>query len=241
MKTFVFLLILANLLFYAFSEGYLGKPDNPDAARLANQMQAERIVIVSRGEEPPLPAAGGRQEKAAEAPAAAPAETAATEAAANPPADDGRKICLAWNNLSAVDAERVTLLLGSRFPAFTMNRRLEGGESGGWWIYIPPQANKAEADKKAGELRQLGVTDYFIIQDGPNRFAISLGVFSGQKGGQDRLAELKGKGVRSARLMQRPGKDGTISLQAEGPATAREALFGALNGNLARPAVQDCP
>ena len=50
----------------------------------------------------------------------------------------------------------------------------------------------------APELRQLGITDYFVILDGPNRFAISLGVYSSEKGGQERLAEVKEKGVRSA-------------------------------------------
>ena len=34
MKALVFLLVLANLLFYAFSSGYFGHSDNPDAARI---------------------------------------------------------------------------------------------------------------------------------------------------------------------------------------------------------------
>lgn len=234
MKTFVFLLILGNLLFYAYSEGYLGKVENPDAARVASQVEPERIRIVSRDQEPPLQASNGRVKAVAGDPVAPqqPAEQAGVL--------DGR-VCLAWDNLAAADADRLNTLVASRFPDFRVERRLEPGESGGWWIYITPQASKAEADKKAGELRQLGVTDYFIIQDGPNRFAISLGVFSGEKGGQDRLAELKAKGVRSARLMQRPGKDGTISLLAEGPAAGQASLIGALNGNLAKPAIRDCP
>jgi hypothetical protein len=237
MKAFVFLLILGNLLFYAYAEGYLGQPENPDAARLTNQIQPERIRIVSRDREPPLPgAAGGEQQSTAVA-----SEPVVLQPAAELAGNGEDKVCLAWNSLAAADADRLSTLVASRFPDFRINRRLEAGESGGWWIYIQPQANKAEADKKASELRQLGVTDYFIIQDGPNRFAISLGVFSAEKGGMDRMAELKAKGVRSARLMQRPGKDGTISLQAEGPASAQAALISALNGNLAKPVTRDCP
>lgn len=236
MKILVFLLLLANLLFYAFSAGHFGKPEHPDAGRLAGQVQPERIRIVSRGEEPPLPARNGRPE----APAA-PVAAAAPAADEVPAVDPAAKVCLAWDNLPAADADRLLTLAGSRFPAFAVNRRTDGGDSGGWWIYIPPQATKAEAERKAGELRQLGVIDYFIIQDGPNRFAISLGVFSGEKGGQDRLAELKAKGVRSARLMPRPGKDGTISLQAQGPAGEQAAFLGALNGSLAKPVQRDCP
>lgn len=237
MKAFVFLLILGNLLFYAYSEGYLGQPENPDAVRVTHQIQPERIRIVSRDSEPPLPtAAGGSQESAPPA-----SDPVALQPAAELPGNGQGKVCLAWNNLSANDADRLNTLVASRFPDFSINRRLDAGESGGWWIYITPQATKAEADKKAAELRQFGITDYFVIQDGPNRFAISLGVFSGEKGGQDRLAELKAKGVRSARLVQRPGKDGTISLQGEGPAAGRAALIAALNGNLAKPVARDCP
>ncbi|PKO33656.1 MAG: hypothetical protein CVU34_11930 [Betaproteobacteria bacterium HGW-Betaproteobacteria-7] len=236
MKAFVFLLILGNLLFYAYAEGYLGQPENPDAARVTNQIQPERIRIVSRDREPPLSGTAGEQESA---PAAS--EPVVLQPAGELAGNGEGKVCLAWNNLSASDADRLTSLVTSRFPDFRINRRLEAGESGGWWIYITPQATKAEAEKKAAELRQLGVTDYFIIQDGPNRFAISLGVFSAEKGGADRLAELRAKGVRSARLMPRPGKDGTISLQGEGPAAGQAALIAALNGNLAKPAARDCP
>ena len=237
MKAFVFLLILGNLLFYAYSEGYLGKADNPDAARVASQVEPERIRIVSRDQEPPLPPVNGKTKE----PAVVGSEPVALPAAAVPASALEGKVCLAWDNLAAADADRLNTLVVGRFPDFRISRRLEAGESGGWWIYIQPQTSKAEADKKASELRQLGVTDYFVIQEGPNRFAISLGVFSGEKGGQDRLAELKSKGVRSARLMQRPGKDGTISLRAEGPAASQAALLGALNGSLVKPAVVDCP
>lgn len=235
MKAFVFLLILANLLFFAYREGYLGTADNPDAARVSAQFQPERIRIVSRDGEPPLPAANGRRKETAVAAEPPPVADVAAAGSA-----DGR-VCLAWEGLPAADADRLITLVGSRFSDFSIARRQDAGETGGWWIYIPPQANKAEADKKAGELRQLGISDYFVIQEGPNRYALSLGVFSGEKGGQDRLAELRAKGVRSARLMQRPGKDGTLNLQAEGPASGQAALLGALSGNLARPAVRDCP
>ena len=237
MKAFVFLLILGNLLFYAYSQGYLGQPENPDAARVTNQIQADRIRIISRDSEPPLPAAGSREQEST--PAAS--EPAVLQPAAELAGNGRDKVCLAWNSLSANDADRLNTLVASRFPDLRISRRLEAGESGGWWIYIQPQATKAEADKKASELRGLGVTDYFVIQDGPNRFAISLGVFSAEKGGLDRLAELKAKGVRSARLMQRPGKDGTISLRAEVPVSSQAALLGALSGNLAKPVVKDCP
>ena len=72
------------------------------------------------------------------------------------------------------------------------------------------------------------MTDFFQIQEGPNRNAISLGVFSAEKGAQERLADLKSQGVRSARISVRPGKEGFLRLDAGGPAANRQALVAAL-------------
>ena len=55
MKALVFVLVLANLLFYAFSTGLIGTADVDEGVRLAQQVQPERINIVARGE-PPAPA-----------------------------------------------------------------------------------------------------------------------------------------------------------------------------------------
>ena len=56
MKPLVFLLLLFNLLFYAFTQGYFGRTENPDAGRIEKQVFAERMRIVSRGEVPAVPA-----------------------------------------------------------------------------------------------------------------------------------------------------------------------------------------
>lgn len=219
MKTLVFLLVLANLLFYAFSAGYFGRPDNPDAARVEKQVLPERMRIVSRGEAP------ASSVKAAEP---AKPEVVAEAPKAEPATKEPAAICLVWEHLPPVDAERVASLLSSKFAEFKVSRRLVVGEGNGWGVFVPPLAGKADAERKATELRQLGVTDYFIVQDGPIRHAISLGIFSSEKGAQERLAELKEKGVRSARVMPRPGKDSTVNVQATGPASAKDVLLAAI-------------
>lgn len=239
MKTLVFLLALANLLFYAFAAGYFGRPDNPDAGRVGQQILPERMRIVSRGETP-AKAAEPRRESvpgpvAADIPKPEIAELeAARQAAAAPP------VCLAWEHLAVADADRLAAALAGQFAEFKVSRRLVPTEGNGWWVHIPPLASKADADRKAGELKQLDISDFFIVQEGPSRFAISLGVFSSEKGGQDRLAELKAKGVRSARLGPRPGKDSTIRLQASGPAAARENVLAAVGKVLPKAEAVDC-
>jgi len=228
-KALVFILVLGNLLFYAFSAGYFGHPDNPDAGRVDQQVAPDRMRLVSRGEPPPL--------KVADNPPPAPA----SEPEAAPPPPPAATICLRWNQLATEDAGLLATKITDKFADVKLVKHAVAGESNGWWVYIPPLANKVEAEKKAGELRQLGVSDYFIVPEGsPNRYAISLGVFSSEKGGQERLAELKSKGVKSARSSARPGKESLVTVEARGPQPNKAALIKLASGIVPKATAQDC-
>lgn len=219
MRLLVFLLVLANLLAYVIGAGYFGRPDHPDAARLTQQVAPERVRIVSRGEAP------------ATRPAPPPAEPEAVA-----------PTCLRWRGLDAAEASTLSRLLGERHPGFALDKATRPDEGKGWWVFIPAAVNRAEAEKKAAELRQLGVTDYFILPDNnPNRLAISLGIFSTEKGAQERLTELRGKGVRSARLMPRPGQAPRFDVEARGPLPERDALLATISEALPRLNAEDCP
>lgn len=192
-KFFVFLLVLLNLLFYALSQGLLGQSDNPDAGRMQQQIAVDRIKIVARGDAP------------------------ATKTAETVP-EPATESCLRWEQLDIGNADRLEIFIKENFSQLAVKRQTIAGEGSSWWVFIPPLPGKAEAEKKAAELQRLGITDYFIVQDnGANRFAISLGLFSSEKGGQDRLGELKAKGVRSAKVIVRPGKDMQYQIEASGP------------------------
>lgn len=232
MKALVFILVLGNLLFYAFSAGYFGHPgNNPDAGRVDQQVAPERMRLVSRNEPPPV--------KAVEPP---PAPVAAEPAPTPTPAPVVvSNVCLRWSQLSPENARQLSAKIGEKFAAFKVVKHTVAGEGNGWWVYIPPLAGKADAEKKAGELRQLGISDYFVVpDDGPNRHAISLGVFSSEKGAQERLAELKGKGVKSARSSARPGKDSFVTLEARGPQPDKAGLLKMATSTLPKATAQDC-
>jgi len=233
-KAIVFLLVLANLLFYAFIEGYFGQPDNPDAMRVAQQVAPDAMRIVARGEAPPA-----ADPQAVAEPPQAVGETPPVEAPARTAAEARvETLCLAWGPLTLGEAEKFSALVGERFADFRLSRQ---GGGDGWWVHIPPLADKAAADKKGAELKALGIGDYFIVQDGLSRNAISLGVFTTEKGGRERLAELKGKGVRSARLGLRPDKDGGVRFELSGPAAQADALQAELAAALPKRSPRDCP
>ena len=259
MKALVFLLVLANLLFYAFGAGYFGRPDNPDAGRVEQQVAPERMRIVSRGEAPGAPPVKPEQAApngapATETPAPGSAEgdkPVATEKASETKVESAQvagvaevaekpPVCLTWRPLPLADADRLAALLAKRFAGYKVTRKLAASESNGWWVFIPPLPSKADAERKAAELRELGVSEFFIVPDALNRNAISLGVFSSEKGGQDKLAELKAKGVRSAQLASRPGKDSLVTLQARGPAGEKVELIGAVGALLPKSDTLAC-
>ena len=82
-------------------------------------------------------------------------------------------------------------------------------------VYIPPQPDELEgAERKAGELRRLGITDFYIIRDNsPLQWGISLGVFKTEEAAHNHLAALMQKGVRTARVGQRSVTANLIAYQ----------------------------
>jgi hypothetical protein len=69
-------------------------------------------------------------------------------------------------------------------------------------VLIGPYVERPEAERKAAEVRRLGVADVAVIENVQGRF-VSLGVFSNAQGAQARLNEVRGKGVTSARVSER--------------------------------------
>ena len=204
MRVFVFLLVLANLLFFVWTQGYLGSNASPDALRLQQQMLADQVSVVARGEPP----AASEKSPAAEKPA------------------DKKALagCLLWSDLSIADADRLESLLTEKFSAFKAARSQTPGSST-YWVYIPPLANKQEADKKAVELKKLGAPEFFIVQDaGANHLAISLGIFSSEEAAKERLDALRAKGVKSARSGERNVKPAMATLEVSGPDAQSDAL-----------------
>jgi hypothetical protein len=262
MRTLVFLLALANLLFFAYARGYFSGTTGADALRLQEQVNPERLKVLpptpsaspapgaaaepapAAPEAPAMPAeaqpAAGAAPVAAQAqpPAARLAEAAQpkpvpeAEPAAPPGKSRGAPACLQLTGLSAEQA--------GKFAAQAAAGRLQviRHEEGGWWVLIPPLADKATADKKAGELQRLGLDDFFVVGEGAQKNAISLGVFSRQEAAEKRLADLRGRGVRSARIVPRALGGARQTLDVKGEAGALATFRKTLPDGIA---ARDCP
>lgn len=189
MRALFLLLLLGNLAFYAWWRYGASTDATPDAAQLSRQVEADKLKVIPAGELQRAPAAKKPTPEKAPAPAA-PAAVAVPAAVA--------AACLEWGSFTLADAPRAEqalepLGLGARLA----QRRTE--ETAGWWVFMPPQANRQAALRKAAELKALGVEEYFIVQDeGEHRWALSLGVFRTEDAARTRLTALRTRGVRSA-------------------------------------------
>ncbi|MGX9784760.1 SPOR domain-containing protein [Janthinobacterium lividum] len=192
MLKFVFWLLAGvNLLVLAIGQGYLGsfRTETREPARLKNQLQAGKLTLLTQ-EQATAPAAEEGATPMAAAPAPAPPTSYACTEVGNFLLADGRRF----------EAQVAALDMGDR----QSRRNVAGQEISSYMVYIPPQGSKEGADRKAGELKQLGVTNYFIMNESsPLRWGISLGVFKSETSAQSQLASLNKQGVHSARVAPR--------------------------------------
>jgi sporulation related protein len=220
MRTLFFLLVLANVAFFAWSR-FAGAPDaGGDPLPTGRQIEPEKLRIISPDDLPAAPVA---------------------QKPAPPPPPPPPVACLELGSFTLADAPRAEqalepLALGARLA----QRRSE--ETVSWWVFIPPQSSRQDALKKTAELRALGVKDYFIVQEeGDQRWAVSLGVFRSAEAAQARLAALRGRGVRTAEV----GPRDTVAAKVWYQVTSVDAPLQARLRDLARQLegseLKECP
>ena len=132
--------------------------------------------------------------------------------------------CLEWGSFTPADAARAEQSLEPLKLGARLSQRRSEGLAPAWWVFIPPQASRPAAFRKAIELKELGVEDYFVVQDeGEHRWAVSLGIFRTEEAAQARLAALQEKGVRTARVGQRDTVVPRTWLRVQGADAALQA------------------
>ncbi len=218
MRALFLLLLLANLAFYAWSR-YGAPADAVDPAQAARPIEPEKLKLVAPASLP------------------APAPLAAKKPVSAPPA----LACIEWGSFTVADAPRAEqalepLALGPKLA----QRRTE--EVAGWWVFIPAQGSRLAAVRKAAELKTLGVSEYFIVQeDGESRWALSLGVFRSEEAAQARLAALRAQGVRTARVGPRETVVPKIWLQVKSVDAPLQARLKEIARQIDGSELRDCP
>lgn len=197
MKLIFWALLAANAALFAYGQGYLGKTEGGEREpqRLKSQLASERMVMLSAAE----------ARAAAETAAAEPAP-AATEAPPEPvPAPVATIACTQAGSFAAADARRFeTRIDRLGFGERQSRTSVPFQEVSSHLVYLPPNGGKEGADRRVAELKDKGVTNYFVMQgEGPMKWAVSLGVFKTETAAQSLVAALGKQGVRGARVLPR--------------------------------------
>jgi len=189
MRALFLLLMLANVLFFTYA--HVVREGTHSADQISQlQINPDQVKL--------LKAADGAPQEVPLARERPPASSKSIPPAASRTAPAVPAACLEWGIFAGPNVARAEGALAQlELPAGQVERVVTDAD--GYWVHVPPLKTRAEVDRKARELRDLGVTEFFVVQDGGQwRNAISLGIFRTDEAAQTFLARLRQQGVRSA-------------------------------------------
>ena len=194
MRILIIVLVLLNALAFASTQGWLGvSAPQGEPERLSNQLNPERIGLRTDAHPNLAPRASAAPADAAESTPVGPQAFSADDAPG----------CLALSGLADAATETLLQALRASQPELRAEH-LTSTTPSAWWVRIPPSGGREGAERKAAELRALGIDDLFIVQEpGPNQHAVSLGLFKTEAKAQQHLAFLQRKRVRGAAITTR--------------------------------------
>lgn len=219
------LLFLANAGLIAYQHGYLDawSPASREPTRLQQQLHPEQLKL--------MPAA-----------AAKPAVAAPEEEKSLARADKISNVmaCTELGNFDVAEAKKFETQIAALSLGERLTRRAIP-EATRHMVYIAPLGGKEAADKKAGELKRLGVEDFFVIQDGSAlQWGISLGIFKSEEAARNQLTALSQKGVRSARIGAHNPTANKFAFQLRGLDASAKGRLGKIKEDFPRQEMREC-
>ena len=217
MRALFLLLVLVNLVFYAYAHVTRDSGSVESQIPLL-QIAPEKIKLIKSADKP----AGKLVADKPRAPGKSNPPTPPKTALAAPAA------CLEWGIFAGPDvAKAADALTRLELTGEQVDRAVT--DAGGYWVYMPPLKTKAEVDRKIRELKDFGVNEFFVVQDaGQWRNAISLGIFRTDEAAQGFLAELRKRGVRSAVAARRENFLKQVAFYVREPSEATVAKLTVL-------------
>lgn len=215
LRTVVLLLVLANALFFAWTQGWLegvtgSKPHaEREPERLARQVNADRVIVLS-----PAAASAAVAPRPPEPPASAPQRGACLEAG---PFATG----------ASVSAVAVLQALQPPLPPGSW-QDVKVERPGSWMVYMGRYPNREALAKKQEELRRTRVPFQEVTEPGDYTMGLSLGRFDDRAAAERALEQIGQRGVRSARVVELAAPATLHLLRAENADAALAERLSAL-------------
>ena len=209
MKKLFVTLIFINVALFAWIQ--LGAPGwNNGAVNQQQPLNEDKIRLVDDSEEADARTKTGSKIEVAEQtlsdlPQPLKAERQTQVNTTSKTTEQETTVCLEWGEFTGAILERAEAALSE----LNLGEKLSQSEveyETGYWIYMGPLKNKKAVNKKIGELKDIGVNEYYVVPSGRWKNAISLGVFKSEDAAKSLFKQLTEKGVRTAKMGERTSK-----------------------------------
>ena len=224
LRGLVLLLIVANLAFYAWSQGWLDSVvgvrsiGDREPERLTRQVRPETVVVLPPTSAEALPAA----------PVSPPVPATTASTAATVPA--AAQACLEAGPFSPAQVAAAEAALQSAQPTLPGGAwvNLKTDKPGLWMVYMGRYTDRDALGKKQEELRRIKV-EYDEVRSPPELdMGLSLGRFEERKNAFNALERFAQRGIRSARVVEVRAPATTHVLRADKADAALAAQLLAL-------------
>ncbi len=263
LKWAVWLLVLGNAGYFAWSQGYLDtlglKPaEQREPQRMAQQVRPEvlRLLNGPRAETPPAaptptsiptPAPAPAPPAAAALPPTPPAPAVVEQVVPTPvppptvavAAGNGPRAC--WQAVGFTDDQAELLraeltLLGLPASGFAFSEVRSGGR---WIVYMGRYDNQQQVDRKKDELRALGVS-YREINAPGLAPGLALGTYSSEAAAQQALQKAERDGIRTAKVAQERAESQSLTVRLPAITETQRAAIDGLGPAMAGKRLQRC-
>ncbi len=193
LRALVLLLLLANLLFFAWTQGWLDDvtglkaQGDHEPERLKRQVHPERIVVL-----PPAAAS------------AAESSTGPVPSAEPPASASERGACLEAGPFAAAAAASAVAALQALQPPLPAGSwtDVKTERPGRWMVYMGRYPNRDTMARKEEELRRTKVTFQEVTTPAEYTLGFSLGRYDDRGAAERALEQASQHGVRSARVVE---------------------------------------
>lgn len=210
MRTLFLVLVLANVAFFGY-RFYVTQHATRDLDPLAQQLQPERIRIIS------------------------PEELARIAASRR------RVACVELGPIAADDATRAEQAVTGVAAGLKLSQRRVEDPPRWWVYIPPLATRQAAAQRVAELKKQGVEDSSLINDDPQWRNAISLGVFRTEEAATSRAETLRKRGVRGAQVAQREGTGTRVYVQLRDVLEPVRLRLVELKGGFPGSDVRDCP
>ncbi|OSZ71393.1 SPOR domain-containing protein [Hydrogenophaga sp. IBVHS1] len=251
LKWTIWILVLANAGYFAWTQGYLdglglAPQEQREPRRLQEQVKPEQLRLLNGPRAQAEPGATTPPSAAPIAPApAAPVAVLPTPAAPAVPAPaplpegDGPRSCWQAGGFTESQTEllRAELaLLGLPPTRWQLN---EVRSAGRWIVYMGRYDNEAQLERKKAELRGIGVSFREVSGNGLAP-GLALGTYSSEAAAQQALQQAERGSVRTAKVVQERAEAVSYTLRLPAITASQRAAVDGLGDAMAGKTLRAC-